>query len=240
VDAAGNLYIADTANNRIRKVSTNGIITTVAGVGGFTTFSGDGGPATSATLGFPLGVAVDAAGNLYIADTGNGRIRKVNTAGTISTVAGNGNGSMLGNGGPATSAQLANPHDVAVDSAGNIYVSDTANNAIRKITVGRVVTTLAGLPGTAGNADGNGPDARFWGPQGLSVDSAGNIYVADTGNNAIRKISPMGVVSTVPLSTDKTLSLNSPGGVAVDANGNVYIADTDNHCIRKIAADKGQ
>ncbi|HEV2454737.1 MAG TPA: SMP-30/gluconolactonase/LRE family protein, partial [Verrucomicrobiae bacterium] len=147
-----------------------------------------------------------------------------------------GQAGMSGNtDGWGNSARFNNPFGVTVDSAGNVYVSDTANNVIRKITVGRVVTTLAGLPGYAGNTDGNGPDARFWSPQGLTVDNSGNIYVADTGNNAIRKITPMGVVTTIALPTDKTLALNGPGGLAIDGNGNIYVADTNNHCIRRIA-----
>ena len=142
VDSVGNVYFSDCKNNRIRKIDTNGIITTVAGSGGFTVFSGDGGPATSATLGLPYGLAVDAAGNIYIADTGNGRIRKVNTAGIISTVARSGNGFNLGDGGPALNAQLANPSDVAVDSAGNIYIADSGNNRIRKVNTSGIISTV--------------------------------------------------------------------------------------------------
>jgi uncharacterized protein (TIGR03437 family) len=188
VDSAGNLYIADTLNNRIRKVE-KGVITTVAGngphgLGGF--FSGDNGPATSAWLGMPQGVAVDSAGNLYIADSSNGRIRKVSN-GVITTVVGNGLGigpGGIGDNGPATSAVLIQPQGVAVDSAGNLYIADTGNYRIRKVANG-VITTAAGN-GTPGFGGDNGPatGAQFNVPQGVAVDAAGNIYVADTGNNS--------------------------------------------------------
>ena len=149
--------------------------------------------------------------------------------------------------GVGTSAQFNNPFAVAVDGADNLYVSDSANDTIRKITPSGVVRTLAGLPGYAGNTDGNGNDARFWNPQGLTVDDKGNIYVADTGNNTVRKITPMGEVTTLAGlagtsgTTDRageSARFNSPGGVAVDRAGNVYVADTNNHCIRKIALSK--
>ncbi len=233
LDGSGNIYVADTGNNTIRKISPAGIVTTIAGLAG-QAGSADG-VGSAARFRNPWDVAVDNTGNVYVADMSNNTIRKITPAGAVHTFAGeagvSGNTDGWGN-----SARFNNPFAVAVDGAGDVYVSDTANNAIRKITVGRVVTTLAGLPGYAGNTDGNGSDARFWGPQGLAVDSSGNIYVADTGNNAIRKITPMGVVTTAPASADKTLALNGPGGVAVDGNGNVYVADTNDHCIRKIAA----
>lgn len=232
LDSAGNIYVADTGNNTIRKISPAGIVSTIAGLAGQA--GTNDGVGSIARFRNPWGVAADNGGDVYVADMSNDTIRKITPAGHVFTFAGQ--AGMSGNAdGFGTGARFNNPFGVAVDSAGNVYVSDTANNAIRKITVGRVVTTLAGLPGYAGNTDGNGPDARFWSPQGLAVDGSGNIYVADTGNNAIRKITPMGVVTTLPASTDKTLLLNGPGGVAVDGNGNVYVADSNNHCIRKIA-----
>jgi serine/threonine protein kinase/sugar lactone lactonase YvrE len=234
LDNAGDIFVADTGNNTIRKISPAGIVTTIAGLAGQA--GSDDGVGSAARFRNPWDVAVDNTGNVYVADMSNDTIRKITPDGRVHTFAGQ--AGMTGNtDGWGNSARFNNPFGVAVDSSGNVYVSDTANNSIRKITVGRVVTTLAGAPGNAGKIDGNGGDARLWSPQGLTVDSAGNIYVADTGNNTIRKITPMGVVTTIDLSadTDKT-PLNGPGGVAVDSNGNLYVADTNDHCIRKIAA----
>jgi uncharacterized protein (TIGR03437 family) len=237
-DTAGDLYIADAANNRVRKVS-NGAITTVAGNGGLG-FSGDNGPATSAQLAAPGGVAVDAAGNLYIADTANNRIRKVSN-GAITTVAGG--GSALGDNGPAASAQLVLPTGLAVDGAGNLYIADTGNNRIREVSNG-VITTVAG--GGSGTLGDNGPaiGAELNNPNGIAVDAAGNLYIADTGNNGIRKVSG-GVITSVAgnLTAGYTggsvpaagAPLNQPSGVAVDGAGNLYIADTLNRRIRKVS-----
>jgi sugar lactone lactonase YvrE len=181
-------------------------------------------------------------GNVFVADMSNDTIRKITPTGVVSTLAGQRGiiGSLNGIG---TSAQFNNPFAIAVDNADNIYVSDSANDTIRKVTPSGVVSTLAGLPGYADSTDGNGNDARFWNPQGLAVDDKGNIYVADTGNNMVRKITPMGVVTTlaglagVSGTTDGVgvdARFNSPGGVAVDSAGNIYVADTNNHCVRKI------
>jgi serine/threonine protein kinase len=231
LDPSGDIFVADTGNNTIRKISPTGVVSTIAGLAGQA--GTNDGAGSLARFRNPWGVAVDDSGGVYVADMSNNTIRKITLTGRVYTYAGQ--AGISGNAdGFGTGARFNNPFGVAVDSAGNVYVSDTANNAIRKITVGHVVTTLAGLPGYAGNTDGNGPDARFWGPQGLTVDGAGNIYVADTGNNAIREITPMGVVSTLTISTNKTLALNGPGGVAVDRNGNVYVADSNNQCVRKI------
>jgi uncharacterized protein (TIGR03437 family) len=249
VDAVGNLYIADSSNLRIRKVS-NGIITTVAGNGddydsgnGDYEYSGDNGPATSAQLHHPEGVVVDAAGNLYIADSWNGRIRKVSN-GVITTVAGNGIYGYGGDNGSAASAQLNDPQGVAVDAAGNLYIADTYNNRIRKVSNG-VIVTVAGT-GTQGYSGDNGPaiSAELGFPYGVAVDAAGNLYIADFGNNRIRKVSN-GVITTVAgngtygYSGDNgpatSAQLNYPEGVAVDAAGNLYIADTSNNRIRKVS-----
>ncbi len=180
LDSAGNLYIADTGDALIRKV-TNGVITTVAGdrVG---SFSGDNGPAISASLYIPIGVATDSAGNLYIADQDNHRIRKV-ANGVITTVAGNGIEGYSGDNGPATNAELAFPAAVVVDSAGNLYIADENNNRVRKVASG-VITTVAGN-GTAGFSGDNGPatSAQLFGPSGLALDSAGDLYIADGSTN---------------------------------------------------------
>jgi len=185
-DPAGNVYFVD-QNTVLRLDAKTGILTLAAG-NGTTGFSGDNGPATSAQLHYPQGLAVDSAGNLYIADTLNQRIRKV-TNGVISTVAGNGTQGFSGDNGPATSAQLNIPVGVAVDSAGNFYIADLNNCRVRKVSSG-VITTVAGN-GTLGFNGDNGPatSAQLGGPEGVAVDSAGDLYIADTSNNRIRKVS---------------------------------------------------
>ena len=241
VDPSGNVYVADTANNTIRKISADGVVSTLAGLAAHP--GTNDGAGTLARFRNPWSVAVDGSdGDVFVADMSNDTIRRITPAGVVNTFAGQ--PGMIGNtDGFGNDARFNNPFGVAVDSSGNVYVSDTANNAIRKITH-RVVTTLAGLPGYAGDADGSGTDARFWNPQGLAVDSAGDIYVADTGNNIVRKITPMGAVTTVPEpsqgdeTTHGSATLKSPGGVAVDSSGNIYVADTDDHCIREIKAGK--
>jgi DNA-binding beta-propeller fold protein YncE len=163
----------------------------------------------------------------------NDTVRKITPASVVTTLAGQAgmNGSAVGFG---NNARFNNPFAVAVDNADNVYVSDSGNNTIRKIMPSRVVVTLAGLPGYIGSTDGNGSDARFCNPQGLAVDGAGNVYVADTGNNTVRKITPMGLVTTLSEMVGEAGRFNSPGGVAVDDAGNIYVADTNNHCVRKI------
>ena len=238
LDGAGNMYVADTANNIIRKIMPDGTVTTLAGTAGFP--GNRDGLGSAARFRNPWSVAVDSFGNVYVADMSNNSIRKITPNGLVSTVAGLAGLSGTTDG-VAANARFNHPFALTVDSGGNIYVSDTANNAIRKITPDGAVTTIAGLPGYAGNTDGNGDSARFSAPQGLATDAAGNIYVADTGNNSIRKITPTGTVATLPIPTvitgDKTTNgapLNSPDGLAVDSAGNIYVADTGNHCIRKL------
>jgi uncharacterized protein (TIGR03437 family) len=238
VDSAGNLYIADFFNCRIRKVA-HGVITTVAG-NGTPGFGGDSGPATSAQLNYPTGVSVDAAGNLYIADQANNRVRKV-SGGVITTVAGNGTLGFSGDNGPATTAQLNGPAGIAVDAAGNLYIADYGNSRVRKVS-GGVITTVAGN-GTAGFSGDNGPatSARLNSPEGVAVDSAGNLYVADLGNNRIRRVSG-GVITTVAgtgtrgFSGDNGPAINAeldlPLGSAIDAAGNIYIVDSGSNRIR--------
>jgi trimeric autotransporter adhesin len=239
VDSAGNIYIADSFNNRVRKVS-NGIITTVAGNGG-SGFSGDNGPAISASL-TPCGLAVDSAGNFYIADCdAESVIRKVSN-GVITTVAGNGTFGFSGDNGPALSAQLYQPTGVAVDSGGNIYIADTFNNRIRKVSNG-VITTIAGN-GTGGFAGDNGPatSSELLQPKGVAVDSAGNVYLAVT--DRVRRVSN-GTISTVagggsrlgdggPAINAELVGSAFPFGIAVDSSGNLFIAD-GNQRIRKVS-----
>ena len=215
VDSSGNLYIADSNNNRVRKIS-GGTITTVAG-NGTAGFSGDAGPATSAELSAPSGLALDTAGNLYIADYGNQRIRKVPTGvinGAIITVAGSGNapGGTPGDNGPATSAQLAGPFGVAVDSTGNLYIADS--DRIRKVA-GGVITTLAGdgVPGFGGD---NSPStgALVASAQGVAVNATGNLYISDSGNNRIRLLAPGTAPSITPggiVPNGSSVSVIQPG-----------------------------
>jgi sugar lactone lactonase YvrE len=188
VDSAGNLFIADSGDNRVRKVNAKGIITTVAGTGSPTpSYGGDNGAATSAQLNNPYSVALDAAGNLYIAELGDDRIRKV-TAGVITTVAGNGTEGYGGDNGPATSAKLCNPYEIAVDAAGSLYIADFCNARVRKVANG-TITTIAGN-GTGGFGGDKGPatEAQLTIPEGVAVDAAGRVYIADTGNDRIRML----------------------------------------------------
>jgi uncharacterized protein (TIGR03437 family) len=189
LDAAGNLYIADSNNYCVRKLDTNGNISTVAGLATNKGFSGDGGPATQAKMTSPYGIAVDAAGNLYIADSGNNRIRKVSN-GIITTIAGNGTKGFTGDGGPAVNAEINNPYGVSVDSVGNVLVSDYGNVRIRLISANGVINTLAGFAAGYGGDGGPAINATLSFPTGTVSDAAGNVYIADSGNNVIRQMTP--------------------------------------------------
>lgn len=247
VDGLGNVYIADTFNERIRRVdATTGVITTVAGNGMYGS-SGDNLPATSAQLGHPWGMAVDGLGNLYIADYDNQRIRRVDaTSGFITTVAGDGTFGFSGDNGAATGAQLSQPSGVAVDALGNLYIADRANNRIRRVDAStRIITTVAGT-GTAGfSGDGVATSAELNDIIGVAVDGSGNVYIADSGNNRIRRVST-GAITTVAgtgalgFSGDGgaaiRAAINFPVGVAVDGLGNVVVADTVNGVVRRLDA----
>ncbi len=236
-DTAGNVYIADAGNNVIRLISPSGTVSTFAGTG----IAGAADGKDTATFSSPLGVAVDVAGNVYVADYENDLIRKISAAGVVSTIAGK-RGIKGAADGLDTAARFNLPESLAVDAIGNIYVADNGNNLIRKITPGGVVSTIAGS-GKTGFADGSGTSASFNSPFGIAVDAAGNIYVADAGNNRIRKITPAGVVSTFAGSGAKgakdaagvAATFNTPSGIAVDATGNVYVTDENNNLIRKIS-----
>ncbi|WP_165227133.1 MBG domain-containing protein [Aquisphaera insulae] len=254
VDALGNLFIADTNNNRIREVvKVTGRIDTVAGDGTFG-FGGEGGPATEARFYNPTSVAVDPAGNLYIADTNNHRIREVVKAtGIIVTIAGTGTAGYGGDGGPATAARLSRPSSITLDAQGNVYFVDQDNNRVRKVVraTGAIVTVAGdGLPGYGGDG-GSATAARLSQPEGLAVDVDGNLYIADQGNNRIRKvIKDTGIIITVagdgtegnsgdggPATAAK---LHGPAGLALDAAGNLFFADRGNFTVRELIRSSGK
>jgi uncharacterized protein (TIGR03437 family) len=270
LDGAGNLYVADCHNERVRKISAGGSIATIAGNGvpgfspgtGLAGPTGDGGPAIQARLSCPHGVAVDSAGNVYIGDTEYNRVRMVGPDGVISTIAGTGVQGFGGDGGPATATQLYAPTSLALDASGNLFIADTGNSAIRKVTRDGAISTVAGgvpLPGSyAGSGDGRpATQTSLNAPQGLAVDSAGNLYIGETQGNHIRRVSAGGTVSTIAGSglygtlayydnladpaqhgytgdggPATSAKLNTPFGVAVDSNSNVYFADLANSAVR--------
>jgi uncharacterized protein (TIGR03437 family) len=242
-DGRGNTYLADTRNHRVRKIA-NGIITTVAGTGQ-EGFSGDGGAATAAQFSFPRDVAVDVQGNLYIADTGNCRIRKVTPAGTVSTLAGTGTPGFSGDGGSAASAQLSYPEGLAIDSTGNLYVADSWNYRVRKITTDGKIQTVVGNGSYGPFGDGGLATSASLGLiQSLTVDVVGNLYLSDSYNHCVRKVAPGGAISTVigggfgPAvdgGAAKTANLRFPKGITADALGNLYVADSLNHRLRKVS-----
>lgn len=250
VDAAGNLFIADNGNERIyrgsviREVSTNGIITTVAG-NGTNSYSGDGGAATNANLHLPTYVTLDIHGNLFIADQINNRVRKVDTNGIITTVAGNGSKIYSADGFAATNASLYNPDGVVVDVSGNVFVADESHNRVRKIDTNGIITTFAGNGGQGYYGDGGAAiNASLHSPAGLAMDAMGDLFIADIFNNRIRKVNTNGIITTVAgngtqsYSGDGGYATNAgivePSGVAVDATGNIFIADTFDGRIRQV------
>lgn len=253
LDNIGNLYIADRDNYRIRKVSGAGIITTIAGVGCASCiadgggYSGDGGLATNAQINFPQGVAADSAGNVYIGDSGNNRVRKVSPEGIITTIAGTGNAGYAGDGGPATSAQLNSPQSLALDGGGNIYFSDNRNNVVRRISPLGAISTVAGN-GTQGFSGDGGlaTQAQLSSPQGIALDGGGNLYIADEANDRVRVVSTSGMIATVAGNGTQAYSgdgglavnaaLNFPYAVAVNAAGNLFIADYSNFRVREVSA----
>jgi sugar lactone lactonase YvrE len=245
VDSAGNVYVADQSNHTIRKLIAAGVaVTTLAGAAAM--YGSLDATGAAARFNLPAGVAVDSAGNVYVADQSNHTIRKVTATGIVTTLAGTA-GTFGSADGTGAAARFNRPAGMAVDSAGNIYVADTSNRTIRKVTATGVVTTLAGTAGTFGSADGTGTAASFNFPSGMAVDSAGNVYVTDEFNNTTRKVTPTGSVTTLAGSsagisgsldgTGAAARFNGPIGVAVDSAGNVYVADSRNHTIRKVTAD---
>ena len=246
VDANHNIYIVDKDNDRIRIVSSSGIITTAAGSSTADVYAGDGGKATQASVNRPNGIAFDATGKImYIADTGNSVIRKVDTStGIITTVAGNNSSAYGGDGGPATSASLSLPTGVALDSAGNLYIADTNNSCIRKVTTDQVIHTVAGQCSYALFQGDGGPAiaAKLNKPYSVAVDAQGSIYFSDTQNDRIRKVTPDGIINTIAGNGTQGFrdgpalqaELYSPSGIALDASGSLYIADKSNFRIRKL------
>lgn len=246
-DASGNIYVTDNGNNAIRKITPDGVVTTLAG--GQTTGSADG-TGSNASFGYLTGITIDANGMLYVSDAGNYRIRKVTLAGVVTTLAGSSYGFADG---AATFAQFRTPGGIGVDKSGNVFVTDGANNKVRKITPNGVVTTLAGT-GIPGANDGPGASATFNYPEGLAVDNSGNVFVSEgnstqgfnnasyPGNNKIRKITPDGTVSTFAGSgtagsddgTGTAASFYYPYGLRFDSNGNLFVVDMQISHIRKI------
>jgi len=244
VDSKGNVFISHRSKNRIRKVDKDGIITTVAG-NGAAGFSGDNGPALKASFNFPAGLCLDKAGNLYVADRNNHRVRRIDTSGIITTVAGAGTPDMGGDGGPAVEAHLNYPSDLVCDGKGNLYISDRSNNRIRKVDSQGIISTVAGmgLPEFGGDF-GPATGAFLKYPFGIDLDAKGNLYIADRGNNRIRKVDSQGIITTVAgdgthfFSGDygpaTRASLAYPTDVVADGSGNLYIADRNNNRIRKV------
>ena len=238
VDSAGNVFVADNYNDSIRKVTSAGVVTTLAGTAGF---SGSTDATGSAARFYrPSGVAVDTAGNVFVADTSNHTIRKVTSAGVVTTLAGTA-GSSGSTDATGSAARFNGPIGVSVDTAGNVFVADSSNHTIRKVTSAGVVTTLAGTAGSFGSTDATGSAARFRFPTGVAVDSSGNVFVADVVNNTIRKVTSAGVVTTEAGIANTSGSNNglgsaarfsNPYGVSVDAAGNVFATDTASHTIR--------
>ena len=241
VDTAGTLFVADAFNNTIRSISPAGAVSTLAGSPGVQ--GSTNGTGSAARFAAPFGITNDAQGNLFVADTDNGLIRKIAAGGVVTTLAGAPNTGIYkeGTGALATFGRVDN---LAVGPDGNVYVAVSQNNVIAKITPQGVVSTFAGSPTVAGSADGTGTTARLNGPRGLAFDAQGNLYVSELGNHTIRKITPAGVVSTLAGSagsagnvngTGAIARFNQPNGLVVDATGNIYVADSLNNSIRKIS-----
>ncbi|MDB6029475.1 MAG: repeat containing protein [Verrucomicrobiales bacterium] len=242
VDDAWNVYITDSQNGTIRKISTNNVVSTFAGsAGSFGSLDGTG---NQARFYGPQGIAVDSAGILFVADTANATIRKITPEGAVSTFAGAA-GSLNSFDGVGTNANFFQPEGIAVDKGGNVYVADAWNHTIRKITPLGVVSTLAGLAGSCGSMDGTNSKARFDRPAGIAVDGATNLFVTDSLNHTVRKITPSGRVTTIvglpgvwgnADGTNGSARLFQPQGIVADNVGNLFVSDSGNQTIRKVSA----
>lgn len=246
-DASGAMYVADTTTHSVRRVDTDGLMRTVAGTGA-AGFSGDGGKATAAQLNAPTRIAFDAAGNLYIADSENHRVRRVSPAGTITTVAGDGTPSFGGDGGPATAAKLRQPYDVTVGADGSLYIADRYNHRIRRVSPAGTITTVAGQSAAGYNGDGiPAISARLYYPSGVAVDRTGNVYIADYYNERVRRVGPDGIITTV--AGNGLATANGDGGLATDAGlhkpihvllgpaGDLFISEFNNNRVRRVDAN---
>ncbi len=236
IDNQGNIYVIDKQNTKVRKITPNGVVSTLAG----SSYGYADGTGTNAQFSNPTGIAIDNENNIYVADQNNHRIRKITLNGVVTTFAGSTGGFADGMG---INAQFNRPTGLTIDPQGNIYITDKNNHRIRRITSNGVVTTLAGN-GTIGTVDGTGAIAQFNNPIGLTIDYQNNIYIADSENNRIRKITPDGVVTTLAGNTQgfldgdaSTAQFEYPTGLAIDSQGNIYVADRNNHKIRKITQD---
>ena len=242
-DASNNLYVTDVAGQTVRRITSAAVVTTFAGSNGVSG-STNGSTGTSARFSSPSGVVVDSSGNIFIGDGANGTVRRITSAGAVTTFVGTA-GSQGAVDGTGAGAMFYRPAGIARDANNNLYVADPVANTIRKITTGGVVTTLAGYSAVVGANDNTGSLAGFRGPSGVVADSSGNLFIADTGNHTIRKVTPAGVVTTfaglagTAGSTNATATsarFNSPNGLAIDSSNNIYVADTGNHTIRKVTS----
>lgn len=243
IDAARNLYVSDTLNNTIRKITPARVVSTLAGSAG--TLGSADGTGSAARFNFPLGLAVDAAGNVFVADAKNSVIRRITSAGVVTTHAGA--PAQFGSAdGAAASARFFLPYGVAIDGDGNLYVADSGNHTVRKITAAGIVSTLAGAPMQSGFTDGTGAAARFNSPWGIAVDRSGTVFVTDNQNNAVRRISAAGVVTTLAGSASGTAGsqdgtggaarFDQPRGLTVDASGNIFVMDYGSSILRRVTA----
>ncbi len=243
-DSTGNLFVADSQNHAIRRISTNGLVTTLAGELGLAGSRDETG--AQARFDSPCGITLDKNGNLFVSDTGNHTIRQITPAGVVTTVAGLAGQSGLTDA-TGSAARFNSPLGIAISTNGTIYVADCGNHLIRAISPGGLVTTLAGSPENWGSANGSGADARFNGPVGLVLDNEGNLFVADSNNHTIRRITPDGTASTwagVPGvdgcvdGAAQSAKFSKPAELAIDRRSNLFVADSFNHVIRKITRDR--